>query len=77
MSLAIDPDRVTRVLIGGVWHDVEGICVDSYEFVDPADDYCLADYGQGFRFRNERGHWTAGPLESIQAVEYLPAKEPA
>ena len=24
MSLAIDPDRVTRVLIGGEWHNVGG-----------------------------------------------------
>lgn len=80
MSLAIDPNKVTRVLIAGDrWYGVQDFCIDAYEYVEPPEtkrEHMMFGGGQdplvpaaGFAFRTANGTTIAGPLTSILAVE--------
>lgn len=78
MSLAINPNRVTMILLqDGEWHRVErgSLIFDACEFVH-GDDGPAASLGPGFRFtvfdEDEAIPWTVrvtGPISSIQAVQ--------
>lgn len=76
MSLAIDPDAVTHVLLADGWHDVKNSSfdLDSYEFIT-ADGDVLHDGGNvgvcatGFSFTTADGSYRlSGPLTAILAV---------
>lgn len=80
MSLAIDPRRVTGVLLPDGWHIVldRSFGIDAYEFVEPSTDPdrsgTVLHGGErpgasatGFAFRSDRG-WIAGPLGAVRAV---------
>lgn len=82
MSLYIDTDKVTRVMIGNEWHDVKnrgGIStfdVDSYEIHSVSAGYMMLRGGesalipsQGFTFATPDGRTIYGPLTSVQAIE--------
>jgi len=79
MSLAIDTDKVTHVLIEGNWHKVEGqsFDIDAYEFVEMHGSERFVVHGgghggitsSGFRFiESGGGGEIVGPLSAIQAV---------
>jgi hypothetical protein len=84
MSLAINIDEITDVMIGNTWHAIEPdtFDLDSYEYMGGkhyGDDYLLHGGGDrgicslGFCF-TPRGFGKAricGPLTAIQAVRYL------
>jgi len=44
MSLAINPDKVTAVLLADGWHRVDNFYIDSYEFVYPCDNGTGMDF---------------------------------
>lgn len=75
MSLGIEVDDVTAVLLADGWHVVEGdsFDLDAYEFEH--NDRLLHGGGQsgicsiGFAFTDETGY-IAGPLTAILAVRY-------
>lgn len=84
MSLLIDVDNVTAVLLVDGWHDVadHSFTLDSYEFVwanqherDKGDFTTLHGGGQsdicatGFMFSDGGGSQIAGPLTSVLAVK--------
>lgn len=72
MSLAIDVDRVSSVLIAGSWYTVanNSFALDSYEYLWNGDalpqDPLLP--ASGFAFTEPNGYVVAGPLTSILAV---------
>jgi hypothetical protein len=78
MSLAIDVDRVTRVLLADGWHEVceDSFGLDSYEYVE-ANGHIRHGGGDsgvcatGFAFKtDDGGEYMAGPLTAILAVRY-------
>jgi hypothetical protein len=77
MSLAIDPEGVTAVLIGLTWYPVRdrSFELDAYEWrLGPITIGATAYGGTlpsvGFRFVNaDTGKLVAGPLTSLLAVE--------
>lgn len=78
MSLAIDIDKVTAVMIGGVWHVVieDSFAIDSFEFVQGdrlefGGGRCELISASGFSFKGEDSQWVSGPLNTIQAVKSL------
>lgn len=85
MSLAIDVDHVTAVLLTDGWHTVadDSFNIDSYEFLwwgqgrkDRHDPVVLHGGGQsgvcaaGYGFRTPEGDYLAGPLTAILGVRY-------
>lgn len=82
MSLAIDVDRVTAVLLADGWHHVanQSFTLDSYEYLWYPTNTRRSDFeilhggGQsgvcatGFAFQDTDGQTTAGPLTAILAV---------
>jgi hypothetical protein len=74
MSLAIDVDNVTAVLIAGTWYEVadESFELDSYEYM--TGELILHGGGTagitaaGYRFKTRVGAWMYGPLTAIQSV---------
>ena len=80
MSLAIDIDKVTHVMVGDEWHQVlwwdRGISsfyIDSYEFIEKHthDDNLEVFQGKettGFGFETTDLEWFYGPLSQLQAV---------
>jgi hypothetical protein len=74
MSLAIDPESVSAVLMADGWHEIERgtFRLDAYEYLQ--DGLGSLDFGSaGFCFDTERGGMmagsrVAGPLTSILAV---------
>lgn len=84
VSLALEVDDVTEVLLGDGWHSVSGesFIIDSFEFVwgdelvhgGGQSDVCAA----GFRFNvcDDDGRITtmAGPLTAILAVSTEPSR---
>lgn len=86
MSLSIDTDKVTHVLLtDGIWHKVIGktFDLDSYEYLDRG--HCILQGGMvegvvstGFTFREDEDTVISGPLTALHAVrtaEPLPAKK--
>ncbi len=85
MSLAIDVDKVTRILLADGWHDVtdSSFYLDAYEFGQVIDDprECsgtrfdsyeippVPGFGCTAYNRESRHVHLAGPLASILAVE--------
>lgn len=91
MSLAIDQDHITRVLIGNEWHAVDPLtgpgahassfAIDAYEIGADCDDAFDPLYrgGPGFTFLSH-GRRISGPITSIQAIthsEHEPADLPS
>ena len=80
VSLYIDVDRVTNVMIGANWYEVAKgtFDLDSYEYHH--QDNVLHGGGQsgvcatGFAFETRDGACMAGPLTAIQAVRYSKGK---
>lgn len=84
MSLAIDVDAVTGVLLADGWHAVKGASfeLDSYEYLwdrEGGEQVILHGGGQsgvcatGFGFRDaKQDAWLFGPLTSILAVKVEP-----
>lgn len=77
MSLAIEVDDVTAVLLADGWHTVanKSFALDSYEYVWGADDQVMHGGGNsaicatGFTFTTENGStMVAGPLTAVLAV---------
>lgn len=76
MSLAIDVDNVTEVLLPDGWHVVYNATfhIDAYEFVD--GHTALLGGGEeplvpatGFAFvEKQGGPWVTGPITSVLAV---------
>jgi hypothetical protein len=82
MSLAIDVDKVTRVLLADGWHDVanDSFSLDAYEYLwhhrgADRDPMVLHGGGQsgicsnGFAFTDPDGRHLCGPLTAVLAVE--------
>jgi len=77
VSLAIDANAVTAVLLADGWHvtDTNSFDLDSFEFIDGNDQDTLHAGGDsgvcatGFAF-SEDGQRVAGPLTSVIAVRY-------
>ncbi len=86
MSLAIDIDRVTGVLLSDGWHRVieHTFAMDAYEFVhgsNTSHEHILLGGGQdrftsalGAAWKNVGGDWIACPLSAILAVRYRTVK---
>lgn len=80
MSLAINPDHITRVLLADGWHPVHNTSfnIDSYEFV--WRDLIVHGGGQsgitaaGYIFTTDGGVILCGPLTSVLAVELKPKR---
>ncbi|RSM73470.1 hypothetical protein DMH04_41400 [Kibdelosporangium aridum] len=74
MSLAIDVDEITAVLLADGWHTVanKSFTLDSYEFV--WRDSTMHGGGQsgvcsaGFEFTDDSGAMLSGPLTAVLAV---------
>ncbi|MFJ8935372.1 hypothetical protein ACIRL0_06585 [Streptomyces sp. NPDC102365] len=81
MSLYIDVDRVTQVLLADKWLPVAdgSFNLDSYEF--HYQDNLLHGGGNsgvsstGFVFKSTDGDYVAGPLTAIKAVRYKQDEE--
>ncbi len=89
MSLAIDVDDVTAVLLADGWHQVAdaSFTLDSYEYLwaagGPQDDPMILHGGGrngicaiGFDFEEKGSGRIAGPLSSILAVRYAGRRRP-
>lgn len=79
MSLAIDIDKVFKVLIGDEWHQVfdQSFLLDSYEYIWGETAEMVHGGGNsgicatGFRFKADAaGTFISGPLSSIRAVKH-------
>ncbi len=80
MSLGIDVNAVTAVLLADGWHNVTAFYLDAYEYVeehpepnrDPfvylAGGQCPHITSTGFTFTDDIGATVSGPLTSILAV---------
>ncbi len=81
MSLSIDVDEVTAVLLADGWHEVkkESFALDAYEFVrfgseerrqsgDPMDVISDPDSSTGFAFIEGPDTRVCGPITAILAV---------
>lgn len=77
MSLRIDTDAVTEVLIAGTWYTVadKSFDLDSYEFI--WDGRCIHGGGNsgvcatGYSFKIKgRAIRMSGPLTAVQGVRY-------
>lgn len=78
MSLLIDPEKVTAVLLADGWHDAEDFTIDAYEFFRPHPLYegegtVIHGDGAGFSFVVAGTRATiAGPVSSLLAVREEP-----
>jgi len=72
MSLAIDTDRVTAVLLADGWHDVvdKSFNLDAYEFMWDGRLVGSGSSATGYDFEEGNGSRLAGPLTAIIAVRY-------
>jgi hypothetical protein len=82
MSIAINIDHVTEVLLADGWHTVadESFALDSYEYLQyhpnpDRDPFVLLGGGReplipatGFTFTETTGHRISGPLTAVLAV---------
>ncbi len=77
MSLYIDVEKVTAVLIAGQWYPVVGnsFGLDSYEFhygdqvVHRGGQSDVCATGFAFQTDDRSTEWISGPLTAIQAVK--------
>lgn len=70
MSIHLNTDHVSQVLIGTIWHQVSNDAGTSTFEIDEAmiDDERSGQFW--FKFRSpEDGLWIYGPLTSITAIE--------
>ena len=77
MSLAIDTDKITEVMLPDGWHTVAkgSFSLDAYEYVK--DGKTLFRAGQeglvlpatGFVFTDASGETICGPISSVRAVK--------
>lgn len=80
MSIAIQVDNVTAVLLADGWHDVadDTFDLDSYEYLH--GDHLLHGGGNsgvcatGFTFRETGGQLLSGPLTAVLAVRHKEAQ---
>lgn len=77
MSLAIDLDDVTEVLLSDGWHPVAGrtFYLDSYEFKWDAEfvlsgGQCDHVPSTGFSFETDGGQRISGPLTAVLAIKH-------
>ena len=76
MSLAIDVDTVTAVLLSDGWHDVadDTFVLDAYEFIYGGQILHGGGNGgvcsTGFNFKEPSGAWLCGPLTAVLAVQH-------
>lgn len=80
MSLAIDVDKITGILIGNEWYTVadNSFDCDAYEFIHEGKTIAsLKSESTGFTFKlldsasvheYSVGGWISGPLSAIRAV---------
>ena len=81
MSLAIDIDSVTGVLLADGWHEVinDSFDLDAYEYMQGEGERRTMLFGggheklipaTGFTFQSAGSEWITGPLTSILAVRF-------
>jgi hypothetical protein len=74
VSLAIDLDDVTAVLLSDGWHQVanSSFAIDAYEYVFQGDTTHGGGAGgitsSGYTFKEMDGTWLSGPLTAVLAV---------
>jgi len=78
VSLFIDVDQITAVLVAGTWYDVAdySFALDAYEYVwypsaerrDQGDFQLQHSGGAGFRFTTKAGDVLVGPIDQVQAI---------
>lgn len=76
MSLALQLDKVSWVLLANEWYEVyqQSFSLDSYEYL--WEEQIIHGGGQsglcaiGFMFEDTSRNHLAGPLSSIQAIRY-------
>jgi hypothetical protein len=70
-GISIDTERVTAVLVGTKWFNVDArtLAIGRFSFGAPSDGGSVTEPITGFRFRAS-GEWIAGPLSSLLAVQY-------
>lgn len=75
MSLAIETDAVTDVLLADGWHKVrrKSFDLDSFEFLHAGDTIhgggASGVCATGFSFEDDRGARICGPLTAVLAVK--------
>jgi hypothetical protein len=76
MSLAINPEKVTRVLLSDGWHKVHDFFIDSYEFIREGESVPVV-FGESFG-----AGWSESPQvpsnvvkEPVDRIVYCPFKE--
>lgn len=77
MSLYIDVDHVTEVLLADGWHTVtnDSFDIDSYEYHHDENALLLGGNeplipARGFVFEESKDVFTSGPLTSVLAVRH-------
>lgn len=80
MSIAIDPEKVTRALVGHTWFEVEpgSFYCDSYEIIEQPSGLIYLGGGQSgicatgfcFQIREQTSRVIAGPMTSLDALEF-------
>ena len=76
MSLRIDVDKISAVLLADGWHEVvdQSFALDAYEYVHNEDTIHKGGGGNvtstGFCFKDDTGSSMCGPLTAILAVRY-------
>jgi len=72
VSIAIDTDKVTNVLINSVWYAVKGssFYLDAYEYLDGSIISSHPQCSTGFSFDTTEGDIMSGPITAIKAVRH-------
>ena len=73
MSLNINVDDVTSVLLADGWHEVidKSFVIDAYEFLDGGKTHSFRKgvYSTGARWKGKGGESIACPIRSIVAIK--------
>ncbi len=81
MSLDINPDKITEVLVSGQWiairpgtFDIGGynFAYSSYALLSAGESDDVTATGFGASMADESGHRICGPLTALQAVKVRP-----
>jgi hypothetical protein len=84
MSLAINPELITKILLADGWHEVEpnSLIIDAYEYVEDgvflfggSSTNSLTDTGASWREKD--GTRVDCPMTAILAVRTRPKPDPA